>query len=221
VADKTIDQLTEDLSPLLADYIMTSDQSAGPATRKAQIGRLPIVSGQTAGTPAPDDELVLYDASAGAHRKATIAQVVDLAKGYAELAVTAPAATVLGDTSTFVPIAGTQVLSALSMLFDSPANGQLRYIGSETLVFHVDIKVSMTAASNNQVVEFTVLKNGAEPDDRARQQRKVGTGADVGNAALQAMIELATNDYVELAVRNTTSATNVTAVKSNMFAGSI
>ena len=222
MADFNIDELTEDLSPALADYIMTSDQSAGPATRKATLASVPIVNGQGAVAPLAADSLVIYDASVGGNAKATIAEVLALAgvgtaAAFDELAVTAAIETVLADLITFVPILGTMALSGIGASFDMPSNGQLRYIGAATRSFQITCTLSMISPSNNQLTEMAVLKNGVV-HTRSEIQRKVGTGSDAGAAPVQALVQLATNDYVELGIRNTTSTANVTATKANMIA---
>lgn len=184
MADLNIDELPEDTAPAAVDFIVTSDQSSGPATRKV-----------------------------------TLANAVDLAplRGSGEISVTTPVATVLSDTSTFVPILGTFAASAGAVNFDMPLNGRLRYTGTKAVCLHIAAAASMTAASNNQTIEFVIMKNGIAIAP-SRIQRRVATGADVGAASFHGFIDVVTNDYIEIGVRNITSASNITATTANLFA---
>ena len=154
-------------------------------------------------------------------RKATTKQI--RGESYGVIYITSSSATTLLE-DTPAKVAGTTVLSAniTAVDFDMPANNRLRYTGTETKVFFVEIAFSMTAASNNQVFEFHLYKGS--PDalvPGSTIQRKAGTGADVGAVSLQGELTLATNEYVELWAENTSSDANATITKMNMRASAL
>lgn len=136
--------------------------------------------------------------------------------GHGEIAVTTPAATVLSDTTTWVQVAGTYALSAGSMNWDMNTNGQLRYTGAADRYCHIAASVSFTVDGSNDVLEVAVAKNGTVIAV-SKVQRKVGTGADVGSTALHAFIDVTTNDYLTVVVRNVTEAADPTFSTLNLF----
>ena len=137
--------------------------------------------------------------------------------GFGEIYVTTPAATVITSTVSWFRDAGTYTLTQGDRWEMGPANGQLRYIGPANRIVFIPVTISMTGASNNQVVELAVAKNGIVIES-SRVKRKVGTGADVGALPLHAAASVSTGDYFDVRIRNTTSATNITLETCSMFA---
>ena len=108
------------------------------------------------------------------------------------------------------------------MDFDMPANNRIRYTGTNRIHAHIACSLSMTTASNNQVLSFRVYKyddSGASGATlvHTNTQRKVGTGSDVGSTALHGDCLLDTNDYLEVHVKNATSTDTVTLEDMYLF----
>ncbi len=148
---------------------------------------------------------------------------------HGEISMDTPTATSVSVASDWLKVDGTTALSSgTQMRFDddSGQKNRLRYTGTTTRIMHIAVSISMTCASNNQVLEFAVIKNGAVSGSSITDvnsaasviQRKVGTGTDVGSTALHAFIPMTTNDYIELYGRNTTSTANFTVETLNMVA---
>ena len=148
---------------------------------------------------------------------------------HGEISITGPVETVVSTTSDWVKVLGTTALSSGTQMRMDDASGtsnRLRYTGTTPRILHIAVSVSMTCASNNQVLELAVVKNGlvdaADIIDTnsaaSRIQRKVGTGSDVGATALHAFIPVVTNDYIELFGRNITSTANFTIETMNFVA---
>jgi len=91
-------------------------------------------------------------------------------------------------------------------------NGRLRYTGATTRMFHVAATLSGTPAVGADVFVFGIAKGGTV--DCKVLSSVSGTQA----FALHCMVELATNDYVEIYVGNTTAARNFTVKSLNIFA---
>lgn len=134
--------------------------------------------------------------------------IVSLASAQGGYARNALAATTIVTPGTYVKAAGT---TSSHMLYEmtSGIDNRLVYTGTPNRNFLFWGTMSMTTASNNQVVGAKFAKNGVVDDDSV-VRRKVGTGADIGAIPILGSFELATNDYVELWVTNETSATTVT-----------
>jgi len=117
-------------------------------------------------------------------------------------------ATTINTIDVFEDVAGT--ITANSSLRDitCSAGGVLTYTGAPVRHFHVVTNLSMTAASNNQVIKFAWYKNGTTKLP-AELHRKVGTGTDVGAASIHTDAMLSTGDTLQLKVANGTSTANV------------
>lgn len=137
--------------------------------------------------------------------------LVSLVPAHGELTITASGLTTVSVLNTWYNVSGTWTLTAtFSDDFDEPAEGRLRYIGTPTRTAFVIATISTTAADNNQVIEWGIAKNGTIISESIIS-RKQGTGADVGALAVQAITTLATNDYLTVQARNTTSTGDLTA----------
>ena len=119
---------------------------------------------------------------------------VDALSSFGFLYVSTPAATSITTGGTFVKAAGTTTAGTLRDF--THVDNRLTYIGAEARVFSIDVAVSMIS-SNNIITHWRIAKNGTTIA-ASEQQRLVGTGADVGNAGVQAEAELSTGDYIEL-----------------------
>lgn len=96
-------------------------------------------------------------------------------------------------------------------------NGRLRYTGATTRTFHVACTISYSAAVANQNGVFGVAKNGTVVA-ASKILPFLGLATDTRSTALHLMVSLATNDYLELYVGNTTASNNITIKTLNLFA---
>ena len=78
----------------------------------------------------------------------------------------------------------------------SHSSNKLTYTGTATRVFSVHCAVSASTISGAETVNFYIHKNDSLVTG-SQIQRKVSNN-DVGAAACNALVSLATNDYVEL-----------------------
>jgi ribulose 1,5-bisphosphate synthetase/thiazole synthase len=128
---------------------------------------------------------------------------------HCEMYISSAAATTISDTTTYFPSAGTFTNSVTHKDFTVTSAGRMTYTGPRRRMAHVFITIAMTSGGSNLTLHFKILKNGAEVDS-SEAQRKIGTGTDIGSTALHSMITMDTDDYLELGIRNETSATDVT-----------
>jgi hypothetical protein len=136
---------------------------------------------------------------------------------YGEYYISSITATSIGTTGTFVKVSGTTTAGFLSN-FTHPASNRLTYTGTATRKFLVAAALSFHGTATNDY-KFAFHKNTSSlliPSIIST------TGAGAGNLAhvsIQTIVELSTNDFIEVFVTNadaTNSATidfmNVTAV---------
>jgi len=128
-----------------------------------------------------------------------------------ECHITTSAATTISVVNTPVKVAGTTTLDE-NFRFDDDTgtDNRLRYIGTKTRKFNVSANISALSASNNIVFSWYIAKNGVTNSNH-RTQNKQGTSADIGAVTVSGIVELATNDYIEVYVENNDDTTNVTA----------
>lgn len=122
----------------------------------------------------------------------------------------------------------TTILSSLGHEFDQPQNGRLRYIGEFTKNFHCGCTISIAGAGTNDIMRAYLVKNGTVNGNNeftsgeiliaGQVERKLGGAGDAGSTAIHVFAQLATNDYLELAVANDSASANLTLVNMNMFA---
>jgi len=94
-------------------------------------------------------------------------------------------------------------------------NGRLRYTGAVTKVFHVACTWSSKGAASNRYV-IGVAKNGTVVA-ASKVMQDLTTSSVQGNA-IHVVVTLATNDYLELYVGNTSGTNNATLMSLNIFA---
>lgn len=95
------------------------------------------------------------------------------------------------------------------------ADGVLTYIGAETGHFLVTVVYSITSSANNKITTFALQKNGTSFLAKSEIQRKIGTGADVGAAALCSLVEFETGDTLQVVVKLDATTANLTVQKMN------
>lgn len=130
---------------------------------------------------------------------------------YFNLTGTAVTIAVVSDgSSNMVKVNVASTVAGLSTLFDNggSSNGRLRYTGTATRVFHVTAKVAFTGATTDVLV-FGLAKN-ASLDLASRGLKAMDATGTVDSLTLSALVSLATNDYIEVFVGNTTDISGPT-----------
>ncbi len=127
--------------------------------------------------------------------------------------LTATAATVLTGAAAAIEVAGTTTLG-LNTNMSMPADWRIRNDALTTMRFSVNADLSMTSGTNNVVVTFYIAKNGVI-ELGSSQQRKIGTGADVGSLGLNWVVDLAATDYISVFVKADVT-NNLTIIEGNI-----
>jgi hypothetical protein len=104
-------------------------------------------------------------------------------------------------------IAGTSVSQSITQKF-SHSNNKATYTGGVTRSFKVSAILSLTSGNNHQVGIY-VAKGGSILAESETYVTTSGAGR-AENAKVQAVTELATNEFIEIWVENETSSTNIT-----------
>ena len=123
--------------------------------------------------------------------------------------------TTIASVDTPVKVAGTTLVGASIALF-THADNRLTYTGPTTHEFMVTAVGAVTAA-NNKALGIYIAKNGTPIGESEMYVTGAGTTALV-NWSTQHLVEMATNDYVEIWVENETDATDVTFPIINVIA---
>lgn len=122
-------------------------------------------------------------------------------------------ATVVSSSGVAYKAAGTTTSSAITQKFTNTDN-RATYIGALTGNFHVAAVLSLNAGNNNQIGVY-IAKNGTIlPESEIYVTANSGGRAE--SAFVQVLLELAQNDYIEVFVENSTSATNITVSELNV-----
>lgn len=150
--------------------------------------------------------------------------------GMGEIYVNANAGTtVITTASTYTKVAvAAWTLGGSVMDFDMPSAGRLRYIGSQSRIFHCGATISLKGAAPNDIARAVLYKNGTVNANNEFtggtqlsagivEQKLAGTG-DVTSTAIHVFVPLSTNDYLELGVGNFSSTADFTVTFSNVFA---
>lgn len=96
-------------------------------------------------------------------------------------------------------------------------NGRLRYTGATTRTFHVACTISIAPAAANDTFVFGVAKNGTVIA-ASKVLIQCTTASGVRSTAMHIMVSLATNDYLEMFIGNTTDTDDCTVHSLNLFA---
>lgn len=119
-------------------------------------------------------------------------------------------ATTVASTAVWYKISGTTTLNAVNtQRFTMPTNNRATYTGIATRKFRVSA-VTTLQDGNSVKLAIAIHKNGVIVADSEMAATTPGTGEPV-NVSTFTILELSTNDYIEVFLRNYTSATNVTA----------
>jgi len=116
---------------------------------------------------------------------------------------------------TSVGTAASGPVTAVDFTIQTTTGGRVTYTGTATKVFHVSATLCMTG-TNGATYGFKLAKGlsggAASVIDSTEILRKLGTGADVGAAAIQGFVSLATGDWIELFVDSTVNADSTLAL---------
>jgi hypothetical protein len=136
---------------------------------------------------------------------------------YGEYYISSITATSIGTTGTFVKVNGTTTAGFLSN-FTHPASNRLTYTGTATRKFLVAAALSFHGTGTNDY-KFAFHKNTSSLLSPSIISTTGAGAGDLAHVSIQTIVELATNDFIEVFVTNadaTNSATidfmNVTAV---------
>lgn len=128
--------------------------------------------------------------------------------------------TIIAAQNTFTKAAGTTVAFSGNNQFSMPTDNRLQYIGLlANRVFVIQASLSVTAAANNQLIHFILVKNGIASNAESVatiQEVTHGVGAEVGSHTLTGHFILSPNDFIELFVSNETGLANITIKRLNM-----
>lgn len=122
-------------------------------------------------------------------------------------------ATAISATSTPVKVAGTTILSDDSQKF-THSNNRLTYAGALTRSFKITAIASLNSGNAN-IIGLYIAKNGSVQSISSSFSTTSGAGK-AENMLSQIVIELATDDYIEIFTSNETAVTNITV--SNLSA---
>lgn len=122
-------------------------------------------------------------------------------------------------STNMVVVSPTTTFNSSSFEFDNGGsnNGRLRYTGRQTKFFHVACSISFAAAGAADTFVFGVAKGGTVIAASKILTRNINA-SDTRSTALHAYTTLATNEYLELYVGNTTDADDLTFKTLNLFA---
>lgn len=122
-------------------------------------------------------------------------------------------ATTITTANTFVKANGTTIPNAINQKF-SHANNRLTYTGGINRSFKIGA-VASVSANNGQIISVRIAKNGVTLSD-SEAQATISANGRFENLKCQTIIEMTTNDYVELFLANSAN-TNVTAQELNVI----
>jgi hypothetical protein len=119
-------------------------------------------------------------------------------------------------TSTYFKVVGATV-SGLLNNFTNAISNRLIYIGTITQTFVVYACLSIKQPNgNNQTMKAAIFKNGTIVNKTEQQFSNTSTN-QIQAVALRGLISLATNDYIEVFVTNTTATNNILVSYMNLI----
>lgn len=98
---------------------------------------------------------------------------------------------------------------------ENATNGLLEYLGTATQKFHVAFSASLECSNTSDHYELGLFKNGSLVNGSVVDYDQ-STGGDYGSVAFHKIVELATNDTLEMRCRVTTSLTSETMEYANI-----
>ena len=104
-----------------------------------------------------------------------------------------------------------------SMLFQNFTNGALKYVGQETMFFHVAMTLSAKSAGANDIMRAAVFKNGVLLPGAEIEQYLFAAG-DIGSTAIHVATTLSYGDTLSVYLYNEVDADDITVSYANLFA---
>ena len=124
-------------------------------------------------------------------------------------------ATTIAVVSTPVKAVGTTTSATITQLFTNSTTNRATYNGALTRDFKVSAVMSVESGNNN-VIGLYIAKNGTiVAESEIYITTNAGGRAEAG--VCQAIIELVTDDYVEVFVENSTGTSNITVTDLNVI----
>lgn len=126
---------------------------------------------------------------------------------YAEVYITTPLVVTCTTADTDYRVNGMSVTSEIS---EFEANGQrITYTADHPHVFRIAAMFSVSSDTNNVICTWKVFKNGAA-HNASITKRKIATAGDIGSQGIASLIEMDTNDYVEIYISTDDNNVNIT-----------
>lgn len=152
----------------------------------------------------------------GANKKTTIDNVVDRVqavneseKGYSHIYMISNAtSTTISVSGTYTKVLGTTSINVNQNFTNSTSNKSI-YTGTDTKDFIATGLLSLTSG-NNKDIAVKLAKNGTVLDHTLQQVTTDGSGKFTNLTLKDLLIDLATNDYLEVFITNLTDTTAIT-----------
>lgn len=185
-----------------------------PDTRRTVASLQSLLADNSTGAVSPQDERDFLVSTAPAYGSChwTTAAATTISAQSTKAAII--------DGNNYVKAAGTTTVGALVKEFDMPASNRLRYTGAPTLLALVVATVSLTAATANDNLGVKIALNGTVQDASFVPLSNVHN-SNVSTVAVACLVQLATNDYVEVFLANETAGRNATIQAGRITAQSI
>lgn len=138
-----------------------------------------------------------------------------------EVNITSEITTTINTVDVFEDLAGTFASSDLQH-FDSPANGQLRHLGSSPIEYKVSVDVVLDGGSNDEAdIKIVIFRAATTSFEDAKSVRRVINnlqgGRNVAYYNFSDKVTLNFEDYVKLQGSNHTDTTDITAELDSSF----
>jgi hypothetical protein len=116
-------------------------------------------------------------------------------------------ATATNNTTLFFKASGTTLELGTNSKFTMPTSNRLTYVGAFSQSFMVTVNCNVRTTVSTQTINIAIAKNGTVITGSVMTVL-VNAGSTPSFGATQIVVELTTNDYVELFVQNASSANN-------------
>ena len=136
--------------------------------------------------------------------KAAVNELYDMLNIGVFAALSAQATTEITASDTYTPIAGT-FSNSPAVGFVGVADPAIKYTGTKTMYFEIDIHASLKTPSNNTTVTVSIKKSGVEVTE-ARMTLFAKTLNEVYNFSGTSVVELDTDDTIQLVVKSDNGA---------------
>lgn len=123
--------------------------------------------------------------------------------------------TTIGNTATFYKVAGNTTSQAYRQKFTHSGTNRETCNGAITRYYRLTATITCEAGSN-QVIYFRFAKGGTTTASSEGRTTTNGSGRSE-NVCIQDIVQLATNEYIEVFTRNSTNNTAVTVVDINVI----